>query len=129
MLREQWGFDYTASQLGQAAATKLAFHEERIAWWMDKRKSVMDTIKSEGLEINEKIALEYRSPKSQDWNNSSQVMVRNDLQKALAECQEKLAWHTNKRRDYDGWHQLLSANPQTSQRLDIEDWLFFFAKN
>ncbi|MDP2369503.1 hypothetical protein [Rhodoferax sp.] len=39
MLREQWGFDYTASQLGQAAATKLAFHEECIAWWVDKRKA------------------------------------------------------------------------------------------
>ena len=64
MLREKWGFSYTAEQLSDAAAKKVAFHLERLNWWKEKRATVMATIRSEGLEINEKIALEYRSPKS-----------------------------------------------------------------
>ena len=127
MLREKWDFSYTAEQLSQATAKKLAFHQERLAWWKDKRLSVMATIRAEGLEINEKIALEYRSPKSSDWNNSSQVVIRNDLKNALQECQEKLVHHTSKIQDYSGWHQMLMANPQTQQSLDVEDWLFFFS--
>lgn len=127
MLREKWEFSYTAEQLAEATAKKLAFHQERLVWWKEKRLAVMATIRSEGLEINEKIALEYRSPKSSDWNNSSQVVIRNDLKNALQECQEKLAHHTSKIQDYSGWHQMLTANPQTQQSLDVEDWLFFFS--
>jgi hypothetical protein len=128
MLKGNWQFAYTAAQLAQAATRKMEFHTERLAWWKQKRASVMATIRSEGIEINEKIALEYRSPKSGDWNNGSQVMIRNDLQKALHECQDKLSHHTGKLSEYSGWHQLLNANPSTTQQLDIEDWLFFFEK-
>jgi len=129
MLREKWEFEYTAAQLSDATVLKLEFHKERFEWWKDKRTTVMATIRSEGIEINEKIALEYRSPKSADWNNGSQVMIRNDLRLALQECQDKLAHHTTKIQDYSGWYQMLSANPTALQKLDIEDWLFFFAKN
>ena len=127
MLREKWEFSYTAEQLSEATAKKLAYHQERLAWWKEKRLSVMATIRAEGLEISEKIALEYRSPKSMDWNNSSQVVIRNDLKTALQECQEKLVHHTSKIQEYSGWHQMLKANPQAQQSLDIEDWLFFFS--
>jgi hypothetical protein len=127
MLREKWEFSYTADQLSEAASKNVAFHLERLNWWKEKRASVMATIRSEGLEINEKIALEYRSPKSQDWNNGSQVVIRTDLRTALQECHEKLSQHTLKLREYSGWQQMLTANPSATQQLDIEDWLFFFA--
>jgi hypothetical protein len=129
MMREKWEFEYTAAQLTEAATKKIEFHQERLAWWKEKRATVMATIRAEGIEINEKIVMEYRSPKSQDWNNGSQVMIRNDLQKALHECQDKLAHHTGKLQDYSGWQQMLGANPDAKQHLDIEDWLFFFAAN
>ena len=58
----------------------------------------------------------------------AEVMIRNDLQKDLAECHEKLRHHTEKLAQYDGWQQLLEANPETRQALDIEDWLFFFGR-
>lgn len=128
-MRDNWGFDYTAAQLAQAAALKVVYHQERVNWWKDKRTEVMKTIRAEGLEVNEKISMEFRNPKSNDWSNSSQVMVRNDLQNALKECQEKLVFHTEKLKDYSGWQQMLSANPQTTQRLDIGDWLFFFSQD
>jgi hypothetical protein len=56
-------------------------------------------------------------------------MVRNDLQKDLGECLEKLAHHTTQLQQYDGWQQVLAANPEARLKLDIEDWLLFFASN
>ena len=35
----------------------------------------------------------------------------------------------DKLEEYVGWQQVLEANPENRQSLDIEDWLFFFAKN
>ena len=129
MLRKDWCFDYTASKLSEAATEKQAFHQERLDWWKAKRMAVMNTIRSEGLEIDEKIVLEFRSPKSRDWDRGSQVMVRNDLQNDLSECLEKLSLHTEKIQQYDGWQQVLAANPEARVKLDIEDWLFFFGRN
>ena len=129
MLRQDWGFDYTATQLAEAAQAKRGFHQERLDWWKAKRAEVMTTIRAEGLEIDEKIALEYRNPKSRDWERGSQVMVRNDLQKDLSECLEKLSHHTQQLQQYDGWQQVLAANAEARVKLDIEDWLFFFGRN
>ena len=129
MLRQDWGFDYTATKLAEAADQIKAFHQERLAWWKAKRVEVMTTIRTEGLEIDEKIALEYRNPKSRDWDRGSQVMVRNDLQKDLTECLEKLAHHTQQVQQYDGWQQVLAANADARVKLDIDDWLFFFGRS
>ena len=45
MLRQDWGFDYTAIKLAEAAARKQAFHQERLEWWKAKRVEVMTTIR------------------------------------------------------------------------------------
>jgi hypothetical protein len=129
MLRQDWGFDYTAAKLAEAAEVKKAFHHERLDWWKAKRTEVMHTIRAEGIEIDETIVLEFRGPKSRDWDRSSQVMVRNDLQKDLGECLEKLSHHTEKLQQYDGWQQVLAANAEARVKLDIDDWLFFFGRN
>jgi len=129
MQRDEWKFDYTAGHLAKAASDKIAYHEGRLQFWRTTRDGVMNTIRSEGLEIDEKIVLGHRSPKSRDWDHGAEVMIRNDLQKDLGECHEKLKWHTGKLEEYVGWHQVLEANPENRLALDIEDWLFFFAKN
>lgn len=126
MLKHEWEFAYTAAKLAEAAARKVTFHQERLAWWKDKRASVMATIRAEGIEIKEKIALELRSPKHRDWDQSAELLIRNDLQKDLNECQDKLSHHTAKLSEYRGWYQMLQANPSTTQQLNIDDWLFFF---
>ncbi len=94
MQRKEWKFDYTASKLAEAAKTKHLHHQERFEWWKEKRDQVMAEIRKDGLEIDEKIALEYVSPKRRDWEQGAQVTVRNDLKKDLDECLEKLAYHT-----------------------------------
>jgi len=128
MQRKEWKFDYTASKLAEAAKTKHLHHQERFEWWKEKRDQVMAEIRKDGLEIDEKIALEYVSPKRRDWEQGAQVTVRNDLKKDLDECLEKLAYHTGLMNDYHGWHQVLSANPEARLSLDHDDWLFFFGQ-
>ena len=128
MQRKEWKFDYTASKLAEAAKTKHLHHQERFEWWKEKRDQVMAEIRKDGLEIDEKIALEYVSPKRRDWEQGAQVTVRNDLKKDLDECLEKLAYHTGLMNDYHGWHQVLNANAEARLSLDHDDWLFFFGQ-
>ena len=129
MNREQWGFEYSAAKLAEAASTKLAFHTQRLTFWREQKDEVIKTIRAEGLEVDEKIATGYRTPKSVDWERGARVMVRNDLQSKLDECLEKLKHHTSYTTQYDGWFQALAANPQAQFKLDIEDWQFFFARH
>ena len=126
MLRNQWKFDYSASEILQATESKLKFHHERLAWWKNKKEDVISMIREEGLEIDENIAMEYISPKSRDWG--TQVTVRDDLRKDLNECLKKLSYHTDLINDYAAWQQVLRVNPENSLNLDHDDWLFFFGQ-
>lgn len=48
----------------------------------------------------------------------------------LAEAaRAKIAYHTELRDTYDGWRQVLEANPENRLSLDIDDWLFFFGRD
>ena len=128
MNRKEWKFSYTAARLAEAAEAMLRHHESRLAYWKGKKDEVFGLIRSEGIEVDEKISLGYRHPKERDWERGAQVMVRIDLQKDLDECLEKLGFHTGRIADYDGWQQMLAANPEQRLELDIEDWLFFFGR-
>ena len=129
MQREQWKFDYTASRLATAAQSKIVYHQEQLRFWREKRAEVIDTIRSEGIEVDEKIVLAYANPKARDWDRGGEILIRNDLRKVLAECYQKLAYHTEERDTYDGWRQVLEANPDNRLSLEIDDWLFFFGKD
>jgi hypothetical protein len=127
MQRNEWGFEYTAGKLAEAATNKLAFHNERLGFWKAKKDEVWSTIQREGLEVDEKISMSYRSPKASDFDRGARVLVRNDLQADLDEVLEKLKHHTSMRAQYEGWQQALEANAEARFKLDIEDWQFFFA--
>ncbi len=129
MLRDEWKFEYTASKIAEAVTQKIAYHDEMLGFWKKKRNEVVELIRSEGIEVDEKIALAYYNPKARDWQDSSEVMIRNDLRKDIVECSKKLAYHTELRDTYDGWKQVLEANPESCQSLDIADWLFFFGRD
>lgn len=127
MLRNEWTFEYTAQQLSDAARDRLKHHQLRIEWWRSKKDQVLQTIRSEGLEIDEKLVLEYSSPKGRDWNDATRVTVRTDLRNDLNECLKKLAFHTERSTAYLGWRDVLSANTDARLSLDHEDWQFFFS--
>ncbi len=129
MKRDGWTFEYTAAKLAEAAQTKISYHSEHLNFWKSKREELMATIRSEGIEVSEKIALGYNNPKARDWDNGGEVMIRNDLRKELSETFSKLSYHTEQRDTYDGWYQALAANPENRMPLNIGDWLFFFGRD
>ena len=57
-----------------------------------------------------------------------QIMVRADLRKKLAECHSKIQSHQQAADEYDGWVQVLGANPENRMKLTQADWLYFFGK-
>lgn len=126
MKREEWIFNYTGHALADAARAKIEHHSGRLDWWKRKKNEVTATIRSEGIEIDEKIALEYSNPKARDWDRGGEVLIRNDLRKQLAECFDKLSYHAGIISEYEAWFQTLSAHPEQQFQLDINDWLFFF---
>lgn len=129
MNRKDWNFQYSADALSAAARTKLAYHEERLAFWKKAKDEVLGRIRSEGIEVDEKRVLGFRNPKERDWDRGAKVMVRNDLQLELDECLEKLGHHTGKCSEYSGWSQALRANSDAHFLLDIEDYLYFFEQH
>jgi len=128
MLRNDWKFDYTAARIAEAVVIKITYHQDRLTFWKAKRDEVLTTIRAEGIEVDEKIVLTTRNPKSRDWERGGQVLIRNDLKKDLEEVYDKLAEHTDKLATYDAWAQVLSANPESRLSLDAEDWQFFFGR-
>lgn len=129
MLRNEWKFTYTAARLAEGAQTKLTFHSDRISWWKKHKEELIAEIRKDGLEVSEGAATAYSNPKARDYERGAKVMVRNDLKDKLDECMEKLTYHVGKHRDYDGWVQVLAANPEDRLDVDLDDWLFYFSKN
>ena len=129
MHRNEWKFEFSTSDVLEATKAKISYHDQHLEFWTNKREELMATIRAEGIEINEKIALEYSNPKARDWERGGQVMIRNDLRIGLAETFQKLGYHTRLRDTYDGWQQALEASADEKLALDIDDWLFFFGRD
>lgn len=129
MLRKEWKFRYNAKQLAEAAEKKVGHHNDRLEFWKSRREQLIDEIRKTGIEVNEKAAVVMTGAKSRDYRHAGDVMIRNDLSRALAETYEKLSYHTGLRDTYDGWRQSLKANIDNSFDLDIDDWLFFFGQD
>lgn len=128
MQRNEWTFDYTAARLAEAAQAKIVHHTERLSFWKGKREEVLATIRADGLAIDEKIVVGMQSTKARDWERANRVTVRDDLRHDLDEVLDKLRFHTEQLAEYDGWQQLLLANPEARLALHIDDWLFFFGR-
>lgn len=129
MNRHAWKFMYTADRLLAATTHKKTWHEGRLSWWAKKRDEIKETIKAEGIEIDESVAFgtdNYLSNKAS--HRGATVSIRNDLVKDLTECVEKVAEHQNKVKDYDAWMQVLESQGLAAFDLNQADWLFFFGK-
>lgn len=128
MLRDDWEFEYRTADLAAAADKKRQHAEERLAWWTKKKEEVFAKIRSEGLDIDESLAEQYSSF-SNKGAFGPRVVVRDDFQRDLNECAQKITEWGTKLRDYEGWHQVLSAQqPYSTLKLDHADWLHFFGQ-
>jgi hypothetical protein len=127
--RDSWEFEYTAAKLAEGAAKQKAFRESRVVAWIDAKKAVMTEIKDSGLEVSESVAAGMSNYTKSAHDYGPQVLVRSDLQKRLTECHEKIKLHEAAVTEYDGWVQVLSANPEARLKLTQADWLYFFNTN
>lgn len=125
MNRNEWEFEYTASVLAKAANEKAVYRQARADWWEAKKAEVMAEIKESGIEINESLAQQYMS----NAGRGPQIGIKPELQQKLSECHSKIQSHLAAVREYDGWHQVLNANPESRLKLKHGDWLFFFGRN
>jgi putative NADPH-quinone reductase len=123
MKRDDWVFDYTAAKLAEAAVAKKATHEKKKEWWESKKSEVMTKVRESGIEVRDSVASSYSNTKG---NFGPQIEVDAGMQRDLTECQQKILEHDRLVRDYDGWVQALTANPEARLSLDHDDYLFFF---
>ena len=132
MLRQDWKFQYIAKDLAKAAATKRDHHAARLDWWNKQQESVIAEVREKGLEVSETLAMQYGSTAPAVFRGKSpagaQIIVKDEYQSKLNECASKIHQHTEKAKEYDGWVQVLEANPSKALELDIGDYLFFFGE-
>ena len=130
--RGNWEFEYLGSDLYEAAHKKAQFRFERLGWWKDQKEKLMNEIKESGLEVQESIASQYATA-SNNVNPlargaGAQIVVRNDLQDKLTECQLKIREHDRAMAEYSAWAQVFEVNKHRTYQLKQGDWLFFFGK-
>lgn len=127
MNRQEWEFEYTAAKLADAARKQRDYRESRVVFWKEKYAEVMKEVREAGIEVSESVAAGVSNTYSTKMVGP-QVMVRHDLQTKLTECHSKVQEHERASREYNGWAQVLDANPETRLRLHHDDWLYFFGK-
>jgi histidinol-phosphate/aromatic aminotransferase/cobyric acid decarboxylase-like protein len=124
--RSAWTFEYTAARIAEGAAKQKAFRESRVEAWSKKKEALMQEVRDSGLEVSESAGAEFSNYTSAV--RGPQLMVRSDLQAKLTECHGKIQQHQQAVAEYDGWYQVLLANPEARLQLTQQDWLYFFGK-
>lgn len=128
MKRNTWKFEYTGRALAEAAAKQRDHRLERLKVWSERKDEIMKTIREKGLTVDEGNAVAMHANYSNTMVAGPTVLVDVQLQRNLQEAHGKVSLHENAARDYDGWVQVMSANPDQVVKLNHDDWLYFFGK-
>lgn len=128
MLKHEWEFEYTASALAIAAEAQRDFRSARVTAWEAKKAEIMEKVKTSGLTVHEGPAAGMSNYTSNAAGGGAHVMVDTTLQADLSECVNKIKSHRAAVQQYEGWAQVLKANPESRLKLHQDDWLFFFGK-
>ena len=126
MLRNEWAFDFKASDLMNAAKEKEDFHKSRLDFWKTKKEEVITNLRAHGLEISETIS--ELVGKSYAAAQGPQVIVNNDYQQKLNECTRKIQEHEASLKAYTGWVATLATNSTQSLKLHYDDYLYLYSK-
>jgi hypothetical protein len=127
MKRDGWTFEISAAALADAAKAKLQHHQGRLMHWTRARDAVMDDVRQKGISVETSMAENhYSSSVARGYEPT--IVVDALFQRRLNEASQKIAEHTKKCAEYDGWVQVLSANKDRTYPLNADDYLFFFGK-
>lgn len=124
--RKDWQSSLARVDVLDAAKKRVAHHTARLSFWKSKKSEVMDTIKREGLTVEESVAGANYTTSNAVAQRHPQVMVRNDLQKDLDECATRIYHHQNELHDFQVWVDFLSAEGPSMLDLDRDDYKYFF---
>jgi hypothetical protein len=127
--RDEWEFEYTAKTLADGAKAQKAFRDSRVAWWNEQKDVLMTQVRESGVQVTESVAAKNNSLSYQSTQMMGpQVSIKPELQQKLTECHQKIQAHMQSAAEYDGWIQVLEANPENRVKLTQADWLYFFGK-
>lgn len=126
--RDDWEFEYTAGKLADAAQQQHSHRLARVKAWEEKKAEVMAKVRESGLTVHEGVAESMMNYTTMAQGHGAQVMVDATLQRDLNECVTKINQHRLAATEYEGWIQVLSANPEARLKLKHDDWMFFFGK-
>jgi histidinol-phosphate/aromatic aminotransferase/cobyric acid decarboxylase-like protein len=127
--RDEWEFEYTASKLAEGAQAQKEYRLSRVKVWTEAKAKLMAEVKESGLEVTESVAAAMGSTYANVRGaGGPTINVRADLQTKLQECHAKIQAHDQAAAEYDGWVQVLAANPESRLKLTQADWLYFFGK-
>ncbi|CAK0761321.1 conserved hypothetical protein [Gammaproteobacteria bacterium] len=120
MQRDDWAFEYAALRLAEAAAAKREHHQQRLSWWKERKDDVIAEVHQITTEARANSLMS-----DEDSLGAPPMLARNDLQRRLTECRDKLEEHDAKVREFDIWYRVLMENPETRLKLHHDDWLYF----
>ena len=123
MKRDEWTFAYTASKLAEASTHKREHHLSRRDWWEKQKENVMAKVRDNGIEVHDGVANLHSNTTR---GCGPQIVIDPMLQRDLSECQSKITEHDSLIRQYEGWKQVLQAQPESRLEIDHDDFLFFF---
>lgn len=125
--RNEWEFEYSATDLATAAKKQQEFRLGRVLWWTTAKEGVMHEIKDSGLEVSESLAVGTSNYAGKQLRGP-QVLVRADLQEKLSECHMKIQTHQRAADEYGAWATLLVEHASARLKISAEDWRYFFGK-
>lgn len=123
--RNLWEFEYTARNLADAAIRQRDHRLSRVKDYSARKQMILQEIKESGIEVNIDLAEEMFNYKTMV---TPKVGIRSELRQQLAQAHEKIVEHQQAAVEYDGWVQVLCANPEARLKLTHSDWLYFFGK-
>lgn len=126
--RGEWEFEYTAKNLAAAAATQRDYRQSRVDVWTKQKDDLMAKVRSDGISVSESVADKMSAYSSNLSANGPQIPIDPQMQRQLTECHAKIQAHRLALAEYDGWVQVLEANPESRLKLTQADWLYFFGK-
>jgi hypothetical protein len=126
--RDEWEFEYTASKLAEGATAQKAHRLSRAEWWTKAKAEVMAEVRDSGIEITESMAAAANYLSNSTQGMGPKIGINPHLQQKLGECHAKINAHQLAAAEYDGWEQVLRANPEARLKLTQADWLYFFGK-
>jgi len=132
--RNSWVFNYTITEVKDAAIVKVAYHKNRLEYWKKQKDDKLVEIKESGIDINESLGLKMTNYGK--GSMSASVTIDEKMQEDLLEAVGAIEKHTNKVAEYQLWVDTLakaegsniSAPPRLTLELKHDDVVYFFGK-